>query len=309
MLKYVALATGLMLASAATAQQSLQNLHARVPAPPVTAAAASAWLVNPALVALRQQIKDQRKFVEGLGREAGAAAQPTAAQTGGSIDFQRAARDPEYAEQVRARIAAMSPEEQRKIAMQFSQANSQSALKDAQAMAAESEAVTTAAAHYPDYHVKQMTAHGIEVQQAAVDNIRQRVSARELEITDRTIRALKCSDGEGSCSAADQAADKATLRAGFDQIIAEYDKVLPVIAQQVEAARKSRLVDIIAAERDLASAQYGRAAQSNTNRQLLVAYHNAVLMEVEQLLALSEDSAKWAAARFKDRSVNFHKID
>jgi hypothetical protein len=34
-----------------------------------------------------------------------------------------------------------------------------------------------------------------------------------------------------------------------------------------------------------------------------------VLMEIEQLLALSEDTAKWAAVRFKDRSINFNKID
>jgi hypothetical protein len=34
-----------------------------------------------------------------------------------------------------------------------------------------------------------------------------------------------------------------------------------------------------------------------------------VLIEVEQLLALSEDSAKWAATRYKDRTINFNKID
>ena len=60
MLKFVALAASLMFASAASAQQSLQTLHTRVPAPPATAAAAPAWLASPELAALRKQIKDQR---------------------------------------------------------------------------------------------------------------------------------------------------------------------------------------------------------------------------------------------------------
>ena len=309
MLKFVALAASLMFASAASAQQSLQTLHARVPAPPATAAAAPAWLASPELAALRKQIKDQRAFVENLSREAGAAAQPSAAQTSGGIDFQRAARDPAYAEQVKARIAAMSPDEQMKVAMQYQQAHSQSAVKDVQAMAADPEAVQKAAERYSDYQVKHMSSPGIQPQYSAVDDIRQRVSARELEISNKTVAALKCSDGEGSCSAADQAADKATLRAGFDQIITEYNKALPVIAQQVEAARRARAPDVTGAQRDLQPAEYGKAAQSNNNRQLLAAYHNAVLMEVEQLLTLSEDTAQWAAVRFKDRSINFNKID
>ena len=308
MLKFIALAAGLMLASAASAQQSLEAMHARVPAPPATAAAAPAWLVSPESVALRNQLKDQRAFIEKLSTEAGAAAQPTAAQTTGGIDFQRAARDPEYANQVKAKIAAMSQEEQMKFAMEYSKAHSQSALKDVKAMASDPESVSTAANHYPDYQAKQM-AGGITAQYAAVDEIREGVSKRSMQISDKAVKALKCSDGEGSCSAADQAADKAALRAAFNQIIADYDKALVAIGQQVEAARKSRRADIIAAQRDLGPAQYGSAAKSTTNRQLLGAYHNAVLMEIEQLFILSEDAAKWAAARYKDRTINFNKID
>ena len=309
MLKFVTLAAGLMLASAASAQQSLQALHSRVPAPPATAAAAPAWLASAELATLRKQLKDQRAFMDKLSTEAGAAALPTAAQTGGGIDFQRAARDPEYANQVKAKIAAMSQEEQMKLGMQMAQAQSQSALRDVKAMAADPDTVTTAAEHYPDYQAKQMTGGGITAQYAAVTKIRQGVSARELQFAEKAVKALKCSDGEGSCSAADKAADKATLRAAYDAIIAEYNKALPAIAQQVEAARKSRLADITAAQTDLGPAQYGAAAQSTTNRQLLGAYHNVVLMEIEQLLVLSEDTAQWAAARFKDRSINFNKID
>ncbi|HEY6125788.1 MAG TPA: hypothetical protein VIV63_14140 [Steroidobacteraceae bacterium] len=309
MFKFVALAASLLFATAASAQQSLQSLYTRVPAPPATAAAAPAWLASPELATLRKQVKDQRAFIEKLSREAGAAAQPTAAQTGGGIDFQRAQRDPAYADQVKAKIAAMSQEEQMKLGMQMAQAQSQNALKDVQAMAADPDEVQTAADHYADYQTKQMTSGGITAQYTAVGKIQQDVNTRAMQISDKAVKALKCSDGEGSCAAADQAADKATLRAAFNQIIAEYDKALPAIAQQVEAARKSRLADIAAAQRDLGPAEYGAAAQSSTNRQLLAAYHNAALMEIEQLLALSEDAAKWANVRFKDRSINFNKID
>ena len=308
MLKFIALAASLLLATAASAQQSLQSLHARVPAPPATSAAAPAWLASPELAALHKQIKDQRAFIEKLSTQAGADALPTAAQTGGGIDFQRAARDPEYANQVKAKIAAMSQEEQMKLGMQMAQAQSQSALKDVKAMAADPESVSIAVDHYPDYQARQMTG-GITAQYTAVDKIREGVNARAMQISDKAVKALKCSDGEGSCSAADSAADKATLRAAYNQIIADYDKALVAIGAQVEAARKARLADIAAAQRDLAPAQYGAAARSTTNRQLLGSYHNTALMEIEQLLALSEDAAKWAAARYKDRSINFNKID
>lgn len=308
MLKFIALAAGLMLASAASAQQSLQSLHARVPAPPATTAAAPAWLASPELATLHKQIKDQRAFVEKLMTTASASALPSAGQTGGGIDFQRAQRDPEYANEIKAKIAAMTPDEQRKLGMQMAQAQSQGALRDVKAMAADSDAVQTAAEHYPDYQVKQMNG-GITAQYTAVAKIQQDVSTRSMQISDKASKALKCSDGEGSCSAADQAADKATLRAAYNQIVADYDKALPAIGAQVEAARKARLADIAAAQRDLGAAQYGAAAQSNTNRQLLATYHNTVLNEIEQLLVLSEDAAKWAAGRYKDRTINFIKID
>lgn len=310
MLKFIALAAGLTLAGAASAQQSLQSLHARVPAPPATAAVAPAWLTSPEITTLRKQLKDQRAFVENLSKAAGADAAPTAAQTGGAIDFQRAQSDPEYAKQVQAKIAAMSQEEKMKLAMEMQKATQQNALKDVKAMAADPDSVKTAADHYANYQASASTMSGIQAQYAAVADIQERVRARESEIAAKASKSLKCSDGEGGCaSAADQAADKATLAAAFNQITAEYNKALPAIAQQVEAARKARVAAITAAQADLGPAQYGSAAKSSANRQLLAAYHNAVLIEIEQLFILSEDAAKWAATRVKDRTINFMKVD
>jgi hypothetical protein len=195
------------------------------------------------------------------------------------------------------------------LAMQMTQATQAQAIQDVQAMAADPDSVQMAAEHWPDYSARQMTSGGIQAQVMAVGDIRQRVSTREMEISAKAEKAMKCSDGEGSCSAADAAADKATLRAAYDQIIGEYNKALVEIAAQVAAARKARAADIAAAQKDLGPAQYGAAAQSSANKQLLAAYHNAALIEVEQLFILSEDTAKWAATRVNDHKINFMSFD
>jgi len=306
MYKSLFVATTLLAASAACAQQSLQALHTRVPAPPATAAAAPAWLTSADVTTLRQQLKDQRAFVEKLQKDA--SANSLAGASGGGIDFARAQRDPAYAKDLQARIARMSPEEQRQLGMQMAQATQTQALQDVKAMAADSDAVKLAAEHYPDYQMKQATG-GITAQYTVVGDLQQKTRARDAEISEKASKRLKCSDGEGSCSAADQAADKATLRAAHAEIIAEYDKALVTIGQQVAAARKARAADIAAVQKDLGATQYGAAAKSNTNKQLLATYHNTALMEVEQLFTLSEDTAKWAATRFKDRTINFMPID
>src|SRR5688572_17895842 len=92
MYKSFALAASLLVASAASAQQSLQALHTRVPAPPATTAAAPAWLASPEFVTLARQLKDQRAFVDKLHKDA--AAESLAGAGGGGIDFARAQRDP-----------------------------------------------------------------------------------------------------------------------------------------------------------------------------------------------------------------------
>jgi hypothetical protein len=296
----------ILIAPLARSQQSLQGLHARVPAPPATAASAPAWLASANVTTLRTQLKDQRAFIDKLSKDAGAAA--TASASTGPVDFARMQSDPAYAQEMQRKLAAMSPDEQMKFAMQMQQAQSAQAMRDVQVMAADPEAVQLAAEHYPDYQMKQSSG-GISAQYAVVGDIRQKVSSRALQIGEQASRKLKCSDGEGSCSAADRAADKAVLKAAHAQIVAEYDKALITIGQQVEAARKARAADIAAAQKDLAPAQYGAAAKSSTNKQLLAAYHNAALGEVEQLFTLSEDSAQWAAQRVKDRTVNFISID
>jgi hypothetical protein len=314
MLKSIAIATAiaggqLLVANVASAQQSLQSMHTRIPAPPTTAAAAPAWLTSPEVATLRKQLKDQRAFVEKLQTNAATANQSGGLANAGGIDFQRAQRDPAYAKEIQAKIATMSQAEQMALAMEMSKATQQHAVKEVVAMSRDPEAVKVAADHYADYQMKQATG-GITAQYAAVGDIQQKVSARAMTIAEKATKALKCSDGEGGCaSKADEAADKATLKAAFNQIIAEYDKALVSIGAQVEAARKARLADIAMVQKDLAATQYGAAAQSSANRQILAAYHNTALIEVEQLFTLSEDASKWAAVRYKDRTINFMPID
>ncbi len=310
MLKSIAVVGGLLLAANVShAQHSLQSMHSRVPAPPATAAAAPAWLTSPEVTTLRKQLKDQRAFVEKLQTDAATANQSGGLANAGGIDFQRAQRDPAYAEQIKAKIASMSQAEQMALAMQMSKATQQAAVKDVVAMSNDPPAVKIAADHYADYQMKQANG-GITAQYAAVSDIQQKVSTRAMQIAEKATKSLKCSDGEGGCaSKADEAADKATLKAAHAQIIAEYDKALVSIGAQVEAARKARLADIAMVQKDLAPAQYGAAAQSSANKQILATYHNTALMEVEQLFTLSEDAAKWAAARYQDRTINFTSID
>jgi hypothetical protein len=310
MSRYSALLASLVFIGVAPqvhSQQSLQALHTRVPAPPATAAAAPAWLASAEVGTLRKQLKDQRAFVEKLSKDA-SAAQAAGASTGG-IDFARAQRDPAYAQELQKKIAAMSQEEQMKLGMQMMQAQQQQAVQDVQAMAADPEAVTLAAEQYPEYQTQQMNGAGITAQQTAIGDLQRKLRARDAEISEKATKRLKCSDGEGSCAPADEAADKATLRAAHAEIIAEYDRGLALMAQQVASARKARAADIATAQKYLAPAKYGAAAQSSTNQQLLAAYHNAVLMELEQLFAMAEDVAKFAAVRVQDRTINFMPID
>jgi hypothetical protein len=296
----------ILIAPMVRAQQSLQGLHSRVPAPPATAAAASAWLAGAEYTTLSKQLKDQRAFVDKLGKEAGAAA--TAGASTGPVDFARMQRDPGYAQEMQRKLAAMSPDEQMKFAMQMQQAQSAQAIQDVRAMAADPESVTLAVEHWPDYQAKQSTG-GIQAQVIAAGDLQRKASARALQIAEQASKKMKCSDGEGSCSAVDAAADKAVLKAAYAQIITEYDIALAQIGQQFAAARRARAADIAAVQKDLAPAQYGAAAKSSANKQMLAAYHNAALMEVEQLFALSEDTARWAATRVKDRTINFMPID
>ena len=308
MLKSIALVGGLLIATNALAQTSLQSMHTRVPAPPATVAAAPAWLASAEITTLRKQLKDQRTFIEKLMNDAAATNNAAGLGNAGGIDFQRAQRDPAYAQQIQAKIATMNQAEQMALAMEMSKATQQAALTDVKKMANDPEAVKIAADHYADYQMKQASG-GITAQSTAINDIRQKVSTRSMEIAEKASKALKCSDGEGSCSAADPAADKATLRAAYEQIIGESNQALVEIAAQVAAARKARAADIAAVQKDLGPTQYGAAAKSSTNRQLLAAYHNAALGEVEQLFILSEDTATWAANRVKDRKINFVAID
>jgi hypothetical protein len=296
-----------MNSSSVEAQQSLQALHTRVPAPPATAAAAPAWLKSAEMVALRKQLKDQRAFVDNLHKTA--SQQSVASASSGPIDYARMQSDPAYAKQMQEKLQKMTQAEQMAFAMEMQKSMQAQAIQDVKQMAADPEAVTLAAEQYPDYNTNQMTSGGIQAQSEVISGLQRQVSDKAFKIGERVSKQMKCSDGEGSCSAADEAADKATLRAAHAEIIAEYNKVLPQIAQQIAAAKKARAADIANAQKYLAPAQYGSAAQSSANKQLLAAYHNAVLIEIEQLFMLTEDVAKWAAGRVNDRTINFMPLD
>jgi hypothetical protein len=113
----------------------------------------------------------------------------------------------------------------------------------------------------------------------------------------------------GCASAADQAADKATLKAAFDQITAEYDKALPAIAQQVEARAKSRLADITAAQRDLGPARTAprRRATTSASCSPRITKQCSWRRAVVHLVRRTPRSGR--PFGFNDRTINFTKID
>jgi hypothetical protein len=285
----------LALSAAGQAQESLQAMYARVPAPPASSAAAAAWLKSAPVTQLQAQIKAQRAGIEKAMAAAAAAQQPA----GMPEDFARASRDPKYAEELKAKIAKMTPAEQMAFAQRMSAATSANALRDVKAMANDPPAVGTAVDNYLAYQSRNMSMADLMAASQKVTAIRDRVGKREMEISSAAAKKLQCSDGEGGCpSAAAEAADKATMRAAWTQIVAEYDRALPEITKQFAAVRQARSADIAVGQRDMAATQYGAAAQSPTNRQQLATYHGALLTEVEQLLQTSIDTAEWAAARY-----------
>lgn len=284
----------LALSAACPAQESLQAMYARVPAPPATAAAAAAWLKSPAVTQLQAQIKTQRAGIEKL-----MAAASAAQQSAGPVDFARAASDPKYAAEMKEKIAKMTPAEQMAFAQSMQAATSANALRDVKAMAKDPPAVGTAVDNYVAYQTRNMSMGELTEASQKVSAIQDKVSKREMEITSAAAKKLQCSDGEGGCpSPAAEAADKATMHQAWTQVVAEYDRALPEIAKQFAAVRQARSADIAAGQRDMAATQYGAAAQSPTNRQQLASYHGALLTEVEQLLQTSIDAADWAAARY-----------
>ncbi len=285
------------------AQESVQAMFTSIPAPPATAAAADAWLASAAVKGLPGKIAAQRTGIEKLMAAAAASQQPA----GMPEDFARAARDPAYAKELQARIAKMSQAEQMAFAKRMSEATSAGALRDVQAMANESPAVKTAVDAFLAYQQRQMSMSALIAASTQITAVRDRVSSRETAIASAAEKKLQCSDGEGGCpSKVAEEADNRVLREAWTQIVAEYDRGLVDINKQIAAVRQARSADIAEGQRHMAATSFGTAAQSATNRQQLANYHNALLIEVEQLLQLSKDTAEWAASRYKTHAINFH---
>jgi len=287
----------------AFAQESVQAMYTSIPAPPASAAAADAWLASAAVKGLPTKIAAQRTGIEKLMAAAAAAQQPAEMP----VDMARAARDPAYAKELQARIAKMSQAEQMAFAKRMSEATSAGALRDVQAMANESPAVKTAVDAFLAYQQRQMSMSALIAGSTQITAIRDRVRNRETAIADAAVKKLQCSDGEGGCpNKAAEDADNRVLREAWTQIVAEYDRGLIEISKQIAGVRQARSADIAEGQRHMAATSFGSAAQSATHRQQLANYHNALLIEVEQLLQLSKDTAEWAAARYKAHAINFH---
>ena len=177
-------------------------------------------------------------------------------------------------------------------------------------MAADPEAVTDRGRSLPGLPGEAVDDGGITAQYAAVGDIQQRVHARDARLRTRPTRR------SSAATAKAVARPRPTRRRTRPRSRPRSTRSSPSTTRRwwpsasrwkPRARRGSPTSPPPSAISDPRST--AAAAKSSTNRQLLAAYHNAVLMEVEQLLALSEDTAKWAATRYKDRTINFIKID
>lgn len=285
---------------------SLEALYERVPAPPPTSSTAAGWLQDghiasgPA-VDIQREIDVQRQANQTLMA-------PMQAVAAGSMppEYARAAADPAYAEQLKARLAAMTPEQQMQEAMRYSAAFSAGARQDVVRMSQDPAAVSAAVETYNDYQTREMSATALAATSQRIDAIRSRVAARSSQIGAELTSQLQCSDGEGGCpSPAAEQHDRQAARASWERITAEYDRALVEIGKEFSAYKKARAGVIAEGQASLAPTRFGEVSKSDTNRQMLVMYHSAMLNEVEQLLSISRDAAEWAGARHALGEVEF----
>jgi hypothetical protein len=307
LLSPLAAASGAMAAAATPAE-----LFAAVPALPSRSAEAARWfsgdtLVLPAAQSVEAGIAAGRAQIEAQLKAAGDRSNAVAGNAAG-IDMARMASDPAYAESVQARMAAMSPQEQMAMAMQLNNAFSGAALQDAQAMARDPQAVIDAESDFTGNQPALHSANELAGVTARIAAIRDSVSAREQSLV-QTLR-WRCSDGEGGCpTPADAAADQAMARQAHAEVIGYYDAGLAQIGKEIAAFRRTRGAYVQRADQQLAATHYGADAVSQARKQSLALYQSSVLDESQQLLKLTTEAARWAAARASNRMVAFRSID
>lgn len=315
-----ALVCSIALSATAFAQPqmpALIDLYTALPQPPATPQDAATWfdargtLVHPGLIALKQKIATHRTGLEARQTDVSVQAVPQGLRTvadlgagmaNAGIDMRRMQTDPAYAQQMQARLQAMTPQQLMELSM-----------KMAQPMNDDAGLVNQAKAAADDPDVVQSA---IEVAQRGAIEQSERMSARaalwqtnEAAIAKITAAPLnpgrpkptqQIGEGCGApCIAAWQAYESALATAQ----IARDGEVLALRRSAFTQAREDVAPFVREADTHLKATNYGDLSSSQHNKSLLQTLDGAALGEVEDLVTRLEEMAKTASETVRAQMV------
>lgn len=300
------------------APASVQGLYDRVPTIPVTKADSAkvvtveGRIVGPEWIALRNQIAAERKAVETALTERAEKSQSQVTGIGGGIDYARMQSDPAYAQRMQAemqkeaaRLQSLPPAQQMAEAMKMQQRLQQQSLQEVQKIAQDPPAVEAAATAIHERIAlmnQDLTQRTAWMQR--IEAIRTRVNEQRNAIISAAGKRLRCSDGEGGCmTPADEAHDRALAQETWNKVKPLYEGGLRDAQGVLADMKRGRAAIVRDGQARLVATQFGAAAKSDTNRQLIGQYHNMMLNEVEELLNASEEVLKWAGAALQVRDM------
>ena len=298
-LAVLALCASLSALVSASEPRPVLDLLNRVPAVPATAADALKWfdtdgtLVHPEILALKADIDANTKPGQAIASKDGAASAATMAQgleTVG-IDMARMQRDPAYAKDVQARVQKMSPQEQMAFMQKMMQPFNQAAVGEVRAMAAESPAVEAAVETAKGWSERQLARIN---EHAALVRDMEQAAARSAQRPYGLVKPKMEYDSIG-CDTPCLAQWKTYGEKLWPLVLARQAEILAIKRASLDRDRAA--LAALAKEGDhlLVPVQFGRAAQSQTDRAWINGYHEGLLGEVKRLVDETETAARRAA--------------
>jgi hypothetical protein len=308
----MALVAAPMPASAVEPPSSLRELLAAVPAPPADVQAAAAWIDKasgqvalPQLTSLLSRLQAHQRALEAIAhaddgrRQAQSAAQRDDLARGMSdigIDAERMQRDPAYAKQVQERMRTMPPAQLMAIAQRMNQPMQRDArLSNEAAQAADESAAVRAAGDSGEAF-----SHGQFGRMQARQALWRDADAQAARIVGAPLQTRLSKphmewDNPG-CDVACDARWKTYAAEVLPLMVARENEALRVRRAALQTLREAMAPEIQSGDRQLAAAQYGAAARSQTYLLRIAAYDATLAGEIRQLADWTAEAAHPAAA-------------
>lgn len=288
---------------------SVLDLYMRLPDPPSTVEEAMRWvdrsgtLVHPGLLALKRDIEAHRQAIDEIARARAPAQQAQAAAqvedmgkglADVGIDMARMQRDPAYAQEVRARLQKMSPQEQMAFAQRMARPMQQDARLVNQAKATADDSAPVRSAAEAGFEFSQQLMQRAEMHQRR---------AQEADAEVRQILARPLNPGlpkpameydNPGCNPGCVAQWDAYAARLLPLMIARDTEVLKARRAAWQRERQDVAETIRSADKHLLAAQYGVGAQSQLNQARIGGYAAGSVDEVGQLVARIEGMAQRA---------------